>query len=148
MPPSRLKIDLPFANDADLTEMVRQFEDCNWPYERWTHRAHLGVAVHYLRRFPYDEALECTRSRIQAYNRTCGDPNGYHETITVLFLRRVAGFLREWKGSDSAAVNAMAGTFDMSWPLRYYSAERLWSEAAKRAWLEPVLQPLDFDGLS
>jgi hypothetical protein len=145
MPPSRLKIDLPFENDADLAEMVRQFEDCTWPYERWTHRAHLGVAISFLRWLPFDEALERARSGIQAYNRTCGDPNGYHETITVLFLRRVASFLRECKHSNAAAVEQMARSFDMRWPLRYYTAELLWSDEAKRCWVEPDLHPRDFE---
>src|SRR5687767_10729265 len=82
-----VKIDIPFTDDAEIATLVEQFEQSRWPYERWTHRAHLAVAAFYLRTLPLAEATERMRFHIQQYNRTCGDPNGYHETITVLFMR-------------------------------------------------------------
>jgi hypothetical protein len=143
---SRVKIDGPFATDAEVADMVAQFEACRWPYPRWTHRAHLGVALCYLRQFPFDVALERVKYYIPLYNRTCGDPDGYHETITVLFLRRVAQYVRDHPDSASlaAAVEELAHLCDMQWPLRYYSHDRLWSAAAKAGWVEPDREPLDF----
>ena len=40
-----VKRDIPFGSDAEILEMVERFEQCRWPSERWTHRAHLAVAV-------------------------------------------------------------------------------------------------------
>ncbi len=142
----REKIDVPFASDAEVAEMVALFEACEWPYARWTHRAHLGVALVYLRALPFDEALARARRHIPLYNRARGDPNGYHETVTVLFLRRVHRYLRDRPGplSLAAAVEELAAACDMRWPLRYYSPERLWSAEARAGWLEPDLRPLDF----
>lgn len=143
----RPKIDIPFTSNAEVEEMVEQFERCVWPYERWTHRCHLAVALCYLNRFPYAEAVERVRHLIDQYNRTCGDPNGYHETITLLFMRRVASY---WKDSDgvevelASAVEELTRTCDMQWPLSYYSKDRLWSDEAKRAWVEPDRRALDF----
>jgi hypothetical protein len=141
----REKIDFPFASDAEVVHMVAEFEACKWPYPRWTHRAHLGVALHYLRQYGFTAALERVRHHIPLYNRTCGDPDGYHDTITILFMRRVDKFLRDNPGVNlTAAVEQLAGICDMQWPLRYYSSDRLWSAEAKAAWLEPDRQPLDF----
>jgi hypothetical protein len=140
------RIDAAYASEADVLDMVARFEACTLPYERWTHRAHVAVAVSYLRDLPFDEALDRIRQHIQLYNRACGDPSGYHETITVLFLRRLASALdARPQGEDLAeAVEALAAAFDMRWPLLYYSKARLWSAEARRKWIEPDLRPLEF----
>lgn len=139
----RVKIDVPFATDAEVEEMVAAFEACRWPYPRWTHRAHIGVAAVYLTRHPFDDALTRTRHHINLYNRTCGDPDGYHETLTVLFLRRIAAELRI-RGERSLAevVNDLTAECDMKWPLRFYSPERLSSAEAKAVWVEPDRETL------
>lgn len=140
------KVDVPFRDDSEVRAMVDGFEACTWPYERWTHRAHLGVAVSYLRRWPPAQALERIRHHIGLYNRTRGDPGGYHETITVLFLRRIAADLPGRPAGEgiAATVEALAARYDMRWPLSYYSADRLWSDEARRRWVEPDLRTLDF----
>ncbi|WP_020470996.1 hypothetical protein [Zavarzinella formosa] len=142
----RPKRDVPFASDAEVADMVGQFEQCRWPYERWTHRAHLAVALIYLQRFPAIEAEERTRHHIQLYNRTVGDASGYHETITLLFLRKVASYrlTHDKQATVAEAVEELARECHMQWPLRYYSPERLWSDEARAKWVEPDLQPLDF----
>ena len=45
--------DVAFGSDAAVREMVAAFERCTWPCERWTHRAHIGVAVSYLQQWPF-----------------------------------------------------------------------------------------------
>jgi hypothetical protein len=86
----RRKIDVPFADDAEIAKLVEQCEPASWPYERWTHRAHLAVGLKYALAMPFDAALDRIRHHITLYNRACGDPNGYNETITILFLRRIS----------------------------------------------------------
>ncbi|HEV3384840.1 MAG TPA: hypothetical protein VG097_08485 [Gemmata sp.] len=142
----REKIDFPFASDTDVVEMVARFERCEWPYPRWTHRAHLGVALYYLQKFPFEVALARVRHHIPLYNRTCGDPSGYHDTITVLFMRRVQRYLKDHPDdlSLTAAVEELTAACDMKWTLQYYSPERLWSAEARAGWIEPDRQPLDF----
>jgi hypothetical protein len=141
----RMKIDAPFADDAEVADMVARFEACTWPYPRWTHRAHLGVALAYLRDLSFDEALARARHHIPLYNRTCGDPDGYHDTITMLFMRRVARYLKAHPTCSLAdAVEELAVECDIRWPLRYYSPELLWSAEARAGWVEPDVRPLDF----
>jgi len=142
----RKKIDFPFTSDTEVVDMVAAFEACTWSYPRWTHRAHLGVALCYLRDYPFDRALERIQYHIPLYNRTCGDPSGYHNTITVLFMRRVARYLQDNPECLSivVAIEELNHICDIQWLLQYYSPEHLWSIEAKTIWVEPDRQPLDF----
>jgi hypothetical protein len=124
---SRKKLDILFTSDTEIADIVEQFEQCRWPYERWAHRAHIGVAVTYLKHFPFEIALECVRHCIQKYNQKCGDPNGYHETVTILFMRKVSGYLKEQiPGTPlTVAVDTLTQECNMQWLLKYYTAEQL-----------------------
>jgi hypothetical protein len=145
MPTSRIKIDVPFATEAEVVELVTLFESCELPYERWTHRAHIAVASVYLRRFTLEEATDRARRLIPQFNLTRGDPNGYHETITVLFMRLVEREMRVAPAAELATfVNDLAGRFQLRWLLRYYSPDLLWSTEARSGFVPPDLCPLDF----
>ncbi|MGE3780178.1 MAG: hypothetical protein AB7F89_23515 [Pirellulaceae bacterium] len=141
-----MKQDRPLHDDREIAALVEQFENCTWPYERWNHRAHLAVGLFYARTLSYDIALNRLREHIQRYNRTCGDPAGYHETLTVLFLRRIYACRELVAGREPlhASVDVLTRQFPLAWTYQYYSRERLWSDAARASWLEPDLRPLDF----
>ena len=143
--PARTKIDVPFRTDAEIRDLVTQFEACTWPYERWTHRAHLAVATVYLQQLAFDEALQRMRASIQEYNRT-HNPNGYHETITVFFLRFIRIFLESHPDRQSLVANVeeLFERCTMRTPLEYFSPDRLWSAEAKQHWVDPDLKPLPF----
>ena len=141
---SERKPDPQFTSDVEIAELVRLFESCELPGIRWTHRAHLAVAASYLQCYPLSEATDRARIHIRRYNESRGNLTGYHETVTVLFLRLVARELRTNPPSLSEFVNDMAGRFPMDCLLGYYSRERLWSNEARAAFVEPDLRPLDF----
>jgi hypothetical protein len=138
------KPDPPFTSDAEIAELVRLFESYDLPGERWTHRAHLAVAASYLRRYPLSEATDRARTHIRRYNAARGNHTGYHETVTVLFMRLVARELKSDPPELAGFVNELAGRFPMSRLLVYYSAERLWSTEARIGFVGPDLRPLDF----
>jgi hypothetical protein len=141
----RVTIDVPLETAADLDDLVVGFEACTWPYERWTHRAHLGVATAYLLRYPLSEATDRARAGIQKYNAVRGSRTGYHETITVLFMRLIARELTVARPTDLAAfVNDLADRFRVDALLVYYSRDRLWSAEAVATLVDPDLRPLDF----
>lgn len=88
---------------------------------------------------------------IRAYNAATGVPNtdtdGYHETITVASLRAARAWLGQRAGEPLAATLAglLASDYGRSgWLLAYWSRTRLFSVEARRAWVEPDLQPLPF----
>ncbi len=142
----RRKVDVPFADDAEIAKLVERFEAATWPYERWTHRAHLAVGLTYARAMPFDAALSHMRKHINHYNQTCGDPTGYNETVTILFLRKIAS---AYCGPNDprplhVLVEELVRCCSVDWLYQYYSKERIWSAAAKQSWIEPDRQPLDF----
>jgi hypothetical protein len=141
-----IKQDIPFRSDEEILDMVTRFEQCRWPYERWTHRAHLDVAVVSLRRHPFAEAKQLVSQNIRKYNRACGDPQGYHETITVFFLRTISRFLKDVdaEGSIVEIVEELSRRCDMACLRESYSPERLWSPEARGTWIEPDLKPFGF----
>jgi hypothetical protein len=142
---ARRKIDIHFRSAADIAELVRLFESCELPYERWTHRAHLAVAAAYLAGYALSEALDRARAGIQRYNRTRGDPAGYHETITVVYLRLVARELASVPPDGAAGlVNDLAERCRVEWLYQYYSPDRLWSAEARAGFVPPDVCPLDF----
>ncbi len=134
------------TNAHDIEAFIRDLEACTLPKIRWTHHAHLLVALWYLTHHPPDDALDLVRRRIRAYNEAIGtantDSGGYHETLTRLFLRGVAGHIARHRNeplpvSLAALLQSPLGSKD--WPLRFYSRERLFSVAARRDWVETDL---------
>jgi hypothetical protein len=141
-----VKTEWPMEDAAALASMVESFEACTLPYKHWTHRAHLAVAIVYVRTFSFDEALNRIRERIRDYNSCCGDPAGYNETITRLFLMRLRH--DDLQGLAAAEPHAelarVVATYGVDWLYGYYSKDRIWSSEAATAWMEPDLKPLDF----
>lgn len=139
-----------YASLDEIADVVRGFEDLTLPKPRWTHAAHLTVALWYLARLPHDEASRRIREGIPVYNVASGTPNtdtgGYHESITVLFIAAIRCFLAE--NTDAADQLALTNRLLASplgrsdYPLRFYSRVRLFSVAARRSWVEPDLMPL------
>ena len=140
------KEELPFESDSDVESLVVRFETCSLPYKHWTHRAHLAVAVRYLRQFPFDEALSRLRDNITKYNRRCGDPDGYNETITVAFLKKLESEFRLGRSCSSmhGEVERLKRLCTVDWLYNYYSRDLIWSQEAKRHFKEPDLARFDF----
>jgi hypothetical protein len=130
----------------DIETFVRDFEACTLPKPRWTHQAHLLVGLWYLSRHTPSEALNIVRERIRAYNVAVGtantDTGGYHETITRLYLDGIAAHMARYGTpslADSLALLLESPLARSDWPLEFYSSERLFSEQARRQWVEPDL---------
>jgi hypothetical protein len=136
--------------DHSGTESLsKAFIHCRLPCEEWTHEAHLSVGLWHCLQYSPSEALNLLRERIKRYNVACGGVNtasqGYHETLTQLYLNLILSFLAEADRTipmDALAESLIQAYGDRSLPLQYYSQERLFSEEARRQWVEPDLTPL------
>jgi hypothetical protein len=137
-----------YRNDEEVEEVVRRFESCELPPSDFGHRAHLTVALCYLLRSTDAEALERIRVGLGRYVRAHGiNPNPYHETLTLFWLKRVRAFVeRAGAGHTKAELaNGLAeACADSRLVFDYYSKELIVSEAARRVWTAPDLRPLDF----
>lgn len=120
--------------------------DRSLPKVEWTHEAHLAACAWLLIERPDIVAERDLPGIIRGYNVAVGgvndDTQGYHETLTQLYLRGVRGFLAGYEGEGLIeTVNALLASpiAPRDWPLRFYSRERLFSVAARRGWVEPDL---------
>ena len=129
---------------ADTDRIALAMIDCTLPKAQWTHEAHLRTGLWHAMRYPDAEALALLRTRIRVYNEATGvmntDTDGYHETITRLYVHLIGRFVRDADRSrpiDALAADLIRDLGDRELPLTYYSRERLLSKAARHAWLEP-----------
>jgi hypothetical protein len=120
------------------------------PRDEWTHEAHLAATTYLLLKRPDIDVDKMLPDIIRKYNESVGgvnsDSEGYHETITRVFLRGVRLFLAEadLKQPLHELVNELLlspmGRRD--WPLRFYSPQRLFSVEARREWIPPDLRSI------
>jgi catechol 2,3-dioxygenase-like lactoylglutathione lyase family enzyme len=134
---------------AELDALVTAFRAATLPRARWTHAAHLAVGTWHALELPADAALAAMRTAIVRLNESHGtantDTGGYHETVTRFYLTVLARFAAAHRGLSRAEIvrALLAGPLaDRGYPLRFYTRDHLMSVAARRAWVEPDLQPL------
>jgi hypothetical protein len=134
-----------FHSDADIEHLGEGLLARTLPREEWTHEAHLAATTYLLLKRPDIDLDKELPGIIRRYNESVGgvnsDTEGYHETITRLFLRGVRIFLAEadlreplYELVNELLLSPM-GRRD--WPLRFYSPQRLFSVEARREWVPP-----------
>src|ERR671928_1795908 len=123
-----------FRTTGEILALVRRFDDCTLPREEWTHAAHLTVALWRLLQYDWAEAVPRVRLGIQRYNASHGirttPTGGYHETLTLFWMRRVRTFLEDGRNEARSLValaNDLAASAAASLPLEHYTRERLFS---------------------
>jgi hypothetical protein len=137
-------------SDEDVADLARRLLDHSLPKEQWTHAAHLTATLYLVR--TRDAGLERDMPRIiQTYNLAVGgvndDQSGYHETLTQAYLAAIRAFVATLPAGTSdgeASARLLAAPMgDKTWPLAFWSRERLFSVAARRGWVAPDLRPLE-----
>jgi hypothetical protein len=139
-----------FRTDAEIVHLGEGLLARTLPRAEWTHEAHLAATTYLLLQRPDVDLDRELPGIIRGYNESVGgvnsDTEGYHETITRLFLRGVRLFLEEANGAEPLhdLVNELllSPMGKRDWPLRFYSPERLFSVEARRHFVEPDLQSL------
>ena len=139
-----------FASDADVAHVGEEFLALTLPKLEWTHEAHLGTTTYLLLRHPEIDVGKELPNLIRRYNESVGgvnsDTEGYHETITRVFLHGVRLFLRE--ADLDYPVHELVNELLLSpmglrdWPLCFYSPGVLFSVEARRNFVEPDLAAL------
>jgi len=139
-----------FQSDAEIEHIGEGLLARTLPRAEWTHEAHLAATTYLLTRRPDIAIDKELPGIIRRYNESVGgvndDTQGYHETITRVFLHGVRLFLAEADPGDPLheLINELLlspmGRRD--WPLRFYSAERLFSVDARRRFVPPDVAAL------
>jgi hypothetical protein len=139
-----------FSSAAQIEHVGEGLLARTLPRAEWTHEAHLAATTYLLLRRPDVDLDSDLPGLIRRYNESVGgvnsDSEGYHETITRVFLHGVRLFLEE---ADAKAplhelVNALllSPMGGRDWPLRFYSPLRLFSVEARRRFIPPDLRSL------
>jgi len=127
-----------------VDEVVSGFDAATLPPERLDHRAHLVVALAYVRRHgaavetPFKQALG------RYLDAQAGGRGAYHETITLAWLRLVAAFAEEVAALPLAeAAQRLCERYADKHALAvHYSRQRLMSDEARARWVAPDVEAL------
>jgi hypothetical protein len=139
-----------FTSDAEIEHIGEGMVARTLPRPEWTHEAHLAATTYLLLRRPDVDLDKELPGLIRRYNESVGgvnsDTEGYHETITRVFLHGVRLFLAE--ADTSKSLHELVNELLLSpmgrrdWPLRFYSRERLFSFEARRDFVTPDIAVL------
>jgi hypothetical protein len=132
-------------NEAAFADFIAQFETGTLPRPTWTHGAHLAVATWYLLTLPERNAIASVRTGIRHYNECAGirnTPNsGYHETLTMFWLRKIMVFLAEpyENASHLETIRRVVARFGPERDLyrQHYNFDIVRSEEARARWIPP-----------
>lgn len=122
-------------------EFLHAFETGHLSPADFHHRDHLRLAWLQVGRLGVAGAADAVAAGIRRFAAAHGQHRLYHETLTRFWVRLVA----------HASEPTFEGTLERhpmllskELPLRHWSRESLFSDAARGAWLEPDLAPLPF----
>jgi len=139
-----------FTSDAEIEHIGEGLVARTLPRPEWTHEAHLAATTYLTTRRPDIDLDKELPGIIRGYNESVGgvddDTQGYHDTITRVFLRGVRLFLSE--ADLGEPLHELVNELLLSpmgrreWPLRFYSADRLFSVEARRHFVPPDIAAL------
>jgi hypothetical protein len=139
-----------FTSDAEIAHLGEGLLARTLKREEWTHEAHLAATTYFLMRRPDVDLDKQLPDIIRRFNESVGgvksDSEGYHETITRVFLRGVRLFLAE--ADPEQPLHELVNELLLSpmgrrdWALRFYSPAQLFSVEARRNFIPPDIAAL------
>jgi hypothetical protein len=132
-------------SDSHTDELLRQFEDCSLPLDRFRHRVHIQIAFLYLRKYPALDVLRRFPEALKRYAAAHGKTGLYHETITWSYILLIqermqrAPQVQTWE--EFAATNEDLLTWSGTILKQYYRNETLSSDLARKIFLLPDKAP-------
>ena len=130
-----------YKTEEEILTVVKTFEDGTISRDAWKHAEHLTVALYYLSHHDYETAYGKMRSGIfnllKAFEVDLTKEMPYHETMTVFWMRAVEDFANSKNGASMLdKTNELVEKFDKDYPLRFYSRATLFSDAARKSFVE------------
>ena len=117
-------------------EFLAAFESCRLPATAFRHGDHLRAGWMYLQGMPFGAALDRMRTALQHYAASHGQPERYHETVTVAYMsllqtHRVLNPADTWE----QFVAANPALFEAGLLRRFYDPTTLESALARRVFV-------------
>jgi hypothetical protein len=125
-----------------IEEELRNFEEGRLDPAGFRHRDHVRLGYELLSRYSLGDAISRFSSGLRLLAAKAGRPRLYHETITVAFLalineRRAGGSAANWPDFERDNPDLL----DKRCLEKWYGAEQLQSDLARRAFCLPTLLP-------
>ena len=138
------------STEVEIDEFLAAFEAGTLPKERWTHGAHLLAGAWYVHGFGQAAAINHMRTCVRRYNEAVGGKNtatsGYHETITVFWIKVLDALLLETQPIARAEFAALAvERFEAQRDLfrRFYDFDVIASTEARAEWIPPIREEIE-----
>ena len=138
------------ATEPEIDAFLHAFEACTLPKSEWTHAAHIFTGACFVHTLGEPAAIDRMRHSIRRYNESIGGQNtptsGYHESVTVFWIKLLSAFHRDTPPTTRAAfaacaVERFAAERDLL--ARFYDFDLVASADARQRWIPPTLRPLD-----
>lgn len=139
-----------FGGAEEIREIGLGLLGSSLPREKWTHEAHLAACTWILSERRDIDAARDMPDIIRRYNEAVGgvndDHQGYHETITQIYILAVRAHIGEM-GAQTGLLQLVNSLLlsprgQRDFPLRHYTRDLLFSVAARKQFLPPDLLPL------
>lgn len=132
-----------FTTSTDDLMFKQRLEDGDFPAADFNHRAHLRLAYVYLCEANTDGATDKMRHTLNQFlihNNV--DPAKFHQTLTHAWILAVNHFMNRASSATSAddLIDRYPQMLDTQIMLTHYSKERLFSEEARRVFLQPDIE--------
>ena len=135
------------VTEPEIDAFIAAFEAGTLPKAQWTHAAHILTGACYVHALGEAAAIARMRDRVSAFNLAVGGQNtptsGYHETVTVFWIKLLAAHhdLDETRAAFAQrAVNDFVANRTIY--ADYYDYDVISSTEARRTWIPPNLRRL------
>ncbi len=120
-------------------EFLRALESCELPEKEFGHAAHVRAAYLYLQQADFAGTLERIRRAIRNYAGHLGQPDRYHETITVAYVALIQQHICERGngGGWTAFARDNPELFQPGLLRQFYPQAQLESDMARKVFLLP-----------
>ena len=135
-----------YKSKEEILSVVRSFETGTISRDDWKHAEHLTVACYYIFHHEPERAYKKMRDGIfnllRAFEIDLSKEMPYHETITRFWMGTISDFYASKNGYSIVELTneilKIGG--DKDFPLRFYSRELLFSDKARKEYVEPDLK--------
>jgi hypothetical protein len=136
-----------YRSNDQIAQLVGAFEAGTLAPHEFNHHAHMTVALWYLSRMPFAEAMSTMRTNIKHFAARHHQSQLYHETITGFWMRLLRHVLDSAAPTESFAqvvYRAISTMGNMEVFFRHYGKDRAFSVEARQQWVDPDILPLPF----
>ena len=130
----------------EIFAVLRAFETGTISRADWRHPEHLTVALYYAVHSPtLKNACDKMRAGIfnllKSFEIDLTKDMPYHETLTVFWMQTVGDFAKSKNDFSFVEIcNQLIDRFDKNYPLKFYSRAVLFSDEARKHFIEPDLK--------